>query len=139
MRRRLSVVSRCLVPDVAQPLPAVPPEMSGFLAPPAYRSFISAALGRCRWPPGRYFSHFPQPRCWLHPSRIRILTPICSVLVGSIHDGTLLHSEFNTLLLITVSNSSNTPLTQLTSSFEVSLLYHNAITIETSLFQLLCC
>jgi hypothetical protein len=50
-----------LVPDVARPPPAVLPEMSAF---PAYRSFISAALRWCRWPPSRYSSHFPHPRCW---------------------------------------------------------------------------
>jgi hypothetical protein len=47
---RLLVVSRCLFPYFARHPPAVPPEMSGFPAFPAYRAFISAALGWCRCP-----------------------------------------------------------------------------------------
>jgi hypothetical protein len=45
-------------------LPAVPPEVTGFSAPRSYRSFISVALGWCRWPPSRYSVNFSQPRCW---------------------------------------------------------------------------
>jgi hypothetical protein len=45
-------------------LPAVSLEVTGLSAPPAYRSFISAALGWCMWPPRKYSSHLPQPRCW---------------------------------------------------------------------------
>jgi hypothetical protein len=37
---------------------------------------------------------------------ISCTTLYCNVLVGSIHNGNLLHSEFSTQLLITVSNSS---------------------------------
>jgi hypothetical protein len=32
----------------------------------------------------------------------------CNILEGSIHDGTLLHSKFNTQLLITISSAPNT-------------------------------
>jgi hypothetical protein len=32
-------------------------------------------------------------QCFLLPSRIPLLTPICNILGGSIHDGTLLHSK----------------------------------------------
>jgi hypothetical protein len=74
----------------------------------------------------------------------------CNALVGSIHDGTLLHSKFNTQLLITTlrtrpnSTSSLTQLHQITTGASnlfksqtttaqfirnLSLIYHTAITI----------
>jgi hypothetical protein len=39
---------------------------------------------------------------------VSFLVCYCNVLVGSIHDGTLLHSKFNTQLLITISSSEHT-------------------------------
>jgi uncharacterized membrane protein len=55
----------------------------------------------------------------------------CNVLVGSIHDGTLLHSKFNTQLLITTLRtrplSTSSKLQLLPLVLNLSLIYHNAI------------
>jgi hypothetical protein len=63
-----------------------------------FRKFISTSASLAT-----YLNCIPSVR-----TQGQIYSVYCSVLVGSIHDGTLLHSKFNTQLLITVSNSSIT-------------------------------